>query len=37
MADSLGPPTGWVAKGPATSTGPFYYGDGGRYEGGYTG
>ena len=34
---SLGPPTGWVAKDPATSTGTFYYGDGGRYEGGYSG
>ncbi|PTQ66783.1 hypothetical protein [Pseudomonas sp. GV071] len=33
----IGAPTGWVAKDPATSTGTFYYGDGGRYEGGYSG
>ncbi|WP_454865942.1 hypothetical protein [Pseudomonas umsongensis] len=34
---SFGPPTGWVAKNPATNTGTFMYGDGGRYEGGYSG
>ncbi|MGY4535275.1 hypothetical protein ACVW0Y_004428 [Pseudomonas sp. TE3786] len=34
---SIAAPTGWVSKDPATSTGTFYYPDGGRYEGGYSG
>lgn len=34
---SIGAPTGWVSKDPSTSMGTFYYQDGGRYEGGYSG
>ena len=34
---TLGAPTGWTVKDSATGTGTFYYGDGARYQGGYSG